>query len=163
MRDNKVRRAAQGRSLDEAAKKGGASRSSIYPLKGPTAEASAEDDLTRLIREIARQAAREAFDVFRDALAAGAVKDLPPLDRPTGVQALEGQPENESGSPEPAERFLSVGEVAKRLGVSEKTVRRKISSGDWPARRVGKLIRVSERALSAQFVSVNPKPKPASP
>ena len=51
--------------------------------------------------------------------------------------------------PEPGERFLSVAEVAKRLGVSEKTVRRKIASGDLPAHRVGKLLRVSERILTA--------------
>ena len=60
------------------------------------------------------------------------------------------------------ERFLSIAEVAERLGVSEKTVRRKISSGDWPAHRVGKLIRISEGVLAAQVVSSNFKSKQAS-
>ena len=114
--------------------------------KPPAAEASGEDDLTRLIRTIARQAAREAFSVFRDALDARAVKDLPLLDRSKLEHGHEGHAE--CAPAEPGERFLSVAEVAKRLGVSEKTVRRKIASDDLPAHRVGKLLRVSERFLT---------------
>ena len=59
--------------------------------------------------------------------------------------------------PEPGERFLSVAEVAKRLGVSEKTVRRKIASDDLPAHRLGKLLRVSERILTAYVTRARPR------
>jgi excisionase family DNA binding protein len=116
--------------------------------KDPAVNASCEDDLTRLIQTIA-QAAREAFTVFNDALDACAAKDLPLLDRSKLERAQEGHAGKERASPEPAEQFLSVAEVAKRLGVSEKTVRRKIASDDLPAHRVGRLIRVSERDLTA--------------
>jgi excisionase family DNA binding protein len=116
--------------------------------KGPAAEASGEDDLTRLIRIIARQAAREAFAVFKASLEASGVSDPPLLDRLMQV-ASEGRAANERASPDPGERFLSVAEVAKRLGVSEKTVRRKIETGDLTAHRVGKLIRVREHVLTA--------------
>jgi hypothetical protein len=68
MREDKKSRANQGRSVDEAAKRVGVSRSSTYR----------EDDLTRLIRIIARQAAREAFSVFRDAFDADAIKPPAP-------------------------------------------------------------------------------------
>jgi excisionase family DNA binding protein len=44
-------------------------------------------------------------------------------------------------------RLLSVVDVADRLGVSVKTVRRMIARGDLPAHRIGKLLRVSEQAL----------------
>lgn len=44
-------------------------------------------------------------------------------------------------------RLISVVDVADRLGVSEKTVRRMITRGDLPAHRIGKLLRVSEQAL----------------
>jgi excisionase family DNA binding protein len=98
---------------------------------------------------IARQAAQEAFSLFREALDASAVKDLPLLDPPNLEHAQEGYTGKEYAPPEPGERFLSVAEVAERFGVSEKTVRRKIASGDLPAHRVGKLIRVSERILAA--------------
>jgi hypothetical protein len=37
-------------------------------VKVPTTDASGEDDFTRLVRVIARQAAKEAFSLFRDAL-----------------------------------------------------------------------------------------------
>jgi len=125
--------------------------------KHPVAEAGGEDDLTRLIREIARQAAREAFSVFRDSLEAGAVKGLPLIDRSKLELAQEGYAGKASSPPEPGERFLSVAEVAKQLGVSEKTVRRKIASGDWLAQRFGKLIRVSERILTAYLTRARPQ------
>lgn len=123
----------------------------------PVAEAGGEDDLTRLIREIARQAAREAFSVFRDSLEAGAVKGLPLIDRSKLELAQEGYAGKGSSPPEPGERFLSVAEVAKQLGVSEKTVRRKIASGDWLAQQFGKLIRVSERILTAYLTRARPQ------
>jgi excisionase family DNA binding protein len=83
------------------------------------------------------------------ALDASAGKDPPLLERSRLEHAQEGNAGKECAPPEPGERFLSVAEVAKRLGVSEKTVRRKIESGDLPAHRVGKLIRVTERDLAA--------------
>jgi excisionase family DNA binding protein len=100
---------------------------------------------------IARQAAREAFAVFIDSLEARAVNDQPPRDRLAPGHASEGDAGKAHGPPEPGERFLSVAEVAKKLDVSEKTVRRKIASGDWPAHRVGKLVRVSDRILTAHL------------
>jgi excisionase family DNA binding protein len=149
MRDDKQRRAEQNRPIDEAATKAGASRSWTSPFKRRAAKASGEDDLTRLIRIIARQAAQEAFSVFRDALGARGISDPPLLGRLELQHAPEGLAAQESGPPQPGERFLSVAEVSKKLGVSQKTVRRKIASGDWPAHRVGKLVRVNERVLTA--------------
>ena len=124
--------------------------------KRSAAEASGEDNLKRLIRTIARQAALEAFSVFRDALDASAGKDPPLLDRSKLELAQEDCAGKERGPPDPGERFLSVAEVAAKLGVSEKTVRRKIASGDWPAHRVGKLLRVSERILTAYLAQARP-------
>ena len=125
--------------------------------KDPPVNAGGEDDLTRLIRTIARQAAREVFSVFRDAFDARAVKDLPLLDRSKLEHGREGHEGKECAPPEPGERFLSVAEVAKRLGVSEKTVRRKIASDDLPAHRLGKLLRVSERILTAYVTRARPR------
>jgi excisionase family DNA binding protein len=98
---------------------------------------------------IARQ---EALRVFRGVVetraadpGAALLSDLSirPENRPEAV-ASEAGPSHESG-----ERFLSVAEVAKRLDVSEKTVRREITRGHFPVHRVGKVIRVSERVLPA--------------
>jgi excisionase family DNA binding protein len=126
--------------------------------KKPAAESSDEDDLTRLIRIIARQAAQEAFSAFKDALDAGAIKALPAPDFSKPEHAQEGCAGNERApaSPDPGERFLGVAEVALKLDVSEKTVRRKIASGDLPAHRVGKLIRVSERAVAVYLARAGP-------
>jgi excisionase family DNA binding protein len=147
MRDEKERRR---HPVDGAGKRASASRSSTYRLEGPAAEAS--DELTRLIRIIARQAAQEAFSAFRDVLDAGAIKapSLPDPSKPGNAQ--EGCAGNERAPPDPGERLLSVAEVALRLDVSEKTVRRMVASGDLPAQRVGKLIRVSEGVLTAYLL-----------
>jgi excisionase family DNA binding protein len=103
---------------------------------------SGEDGLTRLVRLIARQAAREALKAFADGLETsashpGAASDPP---SPRGNKRREG---------DPAERCLSVAEVADRLGVSEKWVRRKIAGGELRAHRVGRLLRIGERGLAA--------------
>lgn len=90
--------------------------------------------------------------MFRDALEGRAVEDLPLLDSSKLESAQEGHAEKDRGSPEPGGRFLSVAEIANKFGISEKTVRRKIASGDWPADRVGKLIRVSERVLTVHVI-----------
>jgi len=95
--------------------------------------------------------------VFRDALEAGAVKEPPLLDGPKLEQAQNGHTVKECAPPDPGERFLSVVEVAKRLGVAEKTVRRKIASGDLPAHRVGKLVRVGESSLTAYLTLPHPR------
>jgi excisionase family DNA binding protein len=123
----------------------------------PAARPSGEDDLTRLIREIARQAAREAFSVFRDALEGSAAKDLPLVGRSKLEHAQKGHAGKEHAPPEPREQFLSVAEVAQRLGVAEKTVRRRIATGDLPAQRVGKLIRVNERILTSSLTPARPR------
>ena len=124
----------------------------------PAAKASGEDDLTRLIRIIARQAAQEAFSAFRNALDAGAIKALPLPDHSKPDHAQKGCAGNECAPapPDPGERFLGVAEVALKLDVSEKTVRRKIASGDLPAHRVGKLLRISDRVLTAYLARAGP-------
>jgi excisionase family DNA binding protein len=48
---------------------------------------------------------------------------------------------------EPEEQLFPVTLVAEKLAISEKSVRRKIASGELPAHRVGKLLRVGERDL----------------
>jgi excisionase family DNA binding protein len=114
--------------------------------KEPPVKAGGEDDLTRLIRIVARQAAQEAFNLFREE------RPLAPAGSPCGPPELENQPDNTAAkanaSPGPGEQFLSVAEVALRLDVSQKTVRRKISSGELRAQRVGRLVRVGERSLA---------------
>jgi len=116
--------------------------------KVPTANASGEDGFTRLVRVIARQAAKEAFKVFRDALEARSVQVGLPSDPPELENRLEIAATKTDPSPEPGERFLSVAEVAATLGVSGKTVRRMIRRGDLCAHRVGRLVRVGERSLA---------------
>jgi excisionase family DNA binding protein len=149
MRKRKNGRAKQQRSVAEAATRARASEYAAYRHKPSTAEAGDEDDLARLVRMIARQAAREAFIIFRDALDGRTVENPARHGRSNPEHAQDVPAWKERAPPEPGEQFLSVAEVAKRLDVSEKTVRRKIASGDLPAHRVGKLIRVSERALTA--------------
>jgi excisionase family DNA binding protein len=116
--------------------------------KDPPVNADSEDDLTRLIRTIARQAAREAFNLVRDAFET----PLAPAGSPCGPPELENRPDNTAtktnASPEPGERFLSVAEVAVRLDVSPKTVRRMIDRGDLRAHRIGRLVRVGEGSLA---------------
>jgi excisionase family DNA binding protein len=47
------------------------------------------------------------------------------------------------------ERFFPVALVAEKLAISEKSVRRKIATGELPVLRVGKLLRIGERDLAA--------------
>jgi excisionase family DNA binding protein len=149
MREQKDGRAKQEPSVAEAAERVGASESVSNRRRWPEIGFGDEDDLTRLIRLIARQAAQEAFSIFRDA------QDRPAVGEPTLLDPLEHAPKGHAGKdrapPEPNERFLSVAIVADRLELSEKTVRRAIASGDLPAHRVGKLIRVSEGDFRAYF------------
>jgi excisionase family DNA binding protein len=117
--------------------------------KVATGDPPAKDELSRLVKAIARQAAREAFRAFMEALESGTSHAATPSD----VSTHREQPPQETGANadtafEPEERFLSVAEVAKRLNVSEKWVRRKIAGGELPAHRVGSLLRVGERTLA---------------
>jgi excisionase family DNA binding protein len=100
--------------------------------------------LTQLVRMIARQAAQEAFEVFKSALEARGVR---PARECSVEHESHRKAERGCSSPVSDERFLSVREAATRLDVSEKTVRRKIQAGDLPARRFGKLLRIRERDL----------------
>ena len=49
----------------------------------------------------------------------------------------------------PRDVLLKIPEVARRLDVSEKTVRRWIDRGELPVHRLGSSIRISEADLSA--------------
>jgi len=51
--------------------------------------------------------------------------------------------------PNPIPLFLAVGEIAERLRVSTKTVRRWIERGELRAHRLGRQLRVSDQDLSA--------------
>ena len=53
----------------------------------------------------------------------------------------------------PSMRLLGITEVAARLDVSVKTVRRAIARGDLPSHRLGKLLRVSETDLDEYITS----------
>ncbi|MEM1300105.1 MAG: helix-turn-helix domain-containing protein [Pseudomonadota bacterium] len=56
------------------------------------------------------------------------------------------------------DRLLTVAEVAERLGISPKTVRREIASGALESVRVGpaeRLIRVSEKGLAVHLAARN--------
>jgi excisionase family DNA binding protein len=116
----------------------------------PTGSAADEDTLVRLLRTIARQAAQEAFNAFRESQHASPGPGEPQHDslaQPgTGIEETTSNADQPPGS---AEQFFSVAAVAKTLEVSEKTVRRKIAGGELSANRMGPLLRVSERDLAA--------------
>jgi excisionase family DNA binding protein len=116
----------------------------------PTGNHSGEDELTRLVRLIARQAAHEALRAFTDSLETRTGHPRAPFDPPIQPEGESRGTAREVGPPpEPGERWLSVAAVAARLGISERWVRRKIARGELPAHRVGRLLRVGERALAA--------------
>ena len=46
-------------------------------------------------------------------------------------------------------KFFTIAEIAERLGVSTRTVRRWIRSGDLVAHRFGGIVRISEKDLRA--------------
>ena len=139
VRSDKERRRRHGRSIDEAAKSLGASRSSTYPPERPAAEAGGEDDLTRLIRMIARQAAREAFNLVRDALEAPVVQLIAPAIRSNSKTGRK-QCRKRTWSPEPG-RTISKrrrgGREARRFaenGATNDRIRRLARASDRPAR-----------------------------
>jgi excisionase family DNA binding protein len=47
-------------------------------------------------------------------------------------------------SPDVASRLLTVGEAAKQLSLSERTLRRMIAGGDLPAVRLGRAVRIRQ-------------------
>ena len=108
--------------------------------KDPPVKADGEDDLTRLIRTIARQAAQEAFNLVRDAFET----PLAPAGSPCGPPELENRPDNSATktnpSPEPGERFLKrrrSGREARRFaenGAANDRSRRLARAPDRPAR-----------------------------
>ena len=51
------------------------------------------------------------------------------------------------------QRFYSVEEVADLLGVSDKTVRRRIAGGELVAHRIGRQLRISEDDFNAYVAS----------
>ena len=46
---------------------------------------------------------------------------------------------------------LSIAEAARRIGVSDDTIRRRIANGQLKATRSGRIIRISEDALDQMF------------
>ena len=46
---------------------------------------------------------------------------------------------------------ISIAEAARRIGVSDDTIRRRISNGQLKAVRSGRIIRISEDALDQMF------------
>lgn len=74
---------------------------------------------------------------------------------PDALRDLRGLLADRSGQERPAARsawpgdaMLSVAEAAARLGVSTRTVRRRVAAGELRCARVGRLVRISEGELS---------------
>ena len=57
-----------------------------------------------------------------------------------------------------APRWLSTAEAAKRLGVTPRTLYRFIDSGDLPAYRLGRVIRLQEQDVDAYIASCRIRP-----
>lgn len=58
------------------------------------------------------------------------------------------------------ERYRSVREAAARLGVTERTIYRKLWSGEFPgAIRVGRVVRIPEAALDSLPLYTPPVPQ----
>jgi hypothetical protein len=87
----------------------------------PRSNAAVEDDLTRLVRTIARQAAQEVVKALRDAQEARASPGGPPPDPliPQGTR-IEGAMSEAGQGIGSDERFFSVAEIADQLGLSQK-------------------------------------------
>lgn len=105
----------------------------------------------RLIQAIARQAAQEAYEAFITALdrpltSSGAPSDPKTIPQGSKSEGATSDAGLEIGSDE---RFFSVAEIADQLGLSQKSVRRKIAKGELIAIRIGKLRRIGERSRAA--------------
>ena len=55
--------------------------------------------------------------------------------------------------PKPSSRFLTIHDVAERLGVCERTVQRWITDGQLVAHKFGHLVRISEADLALFIAS----------
>ena len=62
---------------------------------------------------------------------------------------MRSKRDNGHSSDRAALRFFTIGDVADFLGVSQRSVRRWIKSGDLPVHRFGAAVRISEIDLSA--------------
>lgn len=117
--------------------------------KAPHHDSAGQEDLTLLVKMIAREAAREALSAFTEALTVPTCPGVAPRGPMIQKEARTAE-ESDAGKPIGSdERYFSVAQVAVRLAVSQKWVRRRIASGELPALRAGKLVRVGERALTA--------------
>lgn len=113
---------------------------------GPVLDAPLPPDLVHLVRMIARQAAREAFEVYKSALSDHGV--VPTCGRREKARhGPRAKAESISSSSASDEEFLSVRQAAKRLNVSEKKIRRMIQAGELRAHRFGKLFRIRQLDL----------------
>ena len=56
--------------------------------------------------------------------------------------------------------YLSVREVARRLAVSERTVRREIERGNLPAKRIGRILRIDPCDLAVFDYQAPPRRRP---
>ena len=90
---------------------------------------------------------RSWFAWVRAAVASFAI--LNPEARP-GATVMSDRPP--ALSP-PVEPLLDIPDVARRLGVASKTVRRLIDRGELAVHRIGRLLRVSEADLHSYVVS----------
>lgn len=106
--------------------------------------------LTALVSVIARQAVKEALEVYRGVLEAQVVAQTSEGSEKSQHEARAKADRGRSSS-SPDDRFLSVRDAAARLNVSEKTIRRKIEAGDLPARRFGRLLRICEGDLVSRL------------
>jgi excisionase family DNA binding protein len=118
----------------------------------PTFDAADEGKLVRLLRTLARQAAREALRALRDSNAPGGSQHGPPIQQDASAEGTISHASNGSN-----EHFFSVAQVADRLGLSEKSVRRKIAKGELHARQMGRLLRIGERSLAAYIAGTSLK------
>jgi excisionase family DNA binding protein len=115
----------------------------------PSGNVAVEDDLTRLLRTLARQAVLEAFNAIREALETPTSPTEAASDVVMPWAKSPVQTANEADqSMGRVGQFLPVAAAAKKLKVSEKTVRRKIATGELRAHRVGKLVRIGEPDLA---------------
>ena len=112
----------------------------------PALRTADDDKLLRLIQAIARQAAQEAYEAFITALERPLTSSAAPSDpRIRQGSKSEGATSDAGREIGSDERYFTIAEIAEKLCISQKSVRRKIDKGELPAVRFGKLLRVGER------------------
>lgn len=60
----------------------------------------------------------------------------------------------------PADRLMSIAEVAQVLSVDSKTIRRRIKAGELPSYRIGSITRLHPRDVEALFAAANERDEP---